>query len=604
MKKLFFGIFIIGFIVLLFFKGKDNSTNPLDYSALKYNFTPGEEKIFDLSQTTEISFKNQINTSSVTSFKLSGMLVERTYQVKSDFVILGVKIKEPSFNLQENANFNLLRKELSKEIFLKIDHRGKILNFFFPNGQSLEALNILKSVMIAAQVILPEQVGLNYQLTELNTNGPVQVEYKIIFDKKILIQKTLLKYDFIGFNDLPESEIIFLPDSKSNSIFDKGSLLKLDYTENTLIDSSGLQVQSSVKTKLSLKENKSFELLSAEEPWSNSQFSIRPIFGGALTQDEKVSNLKKEIGNLKIESLFDNFNKINFKVQDQEAFDSFGKLKSYLVLYPKQIQKVVDQIEYLDPEDPFYENLLSVYFGAIATMEAKFAQEYLWEIILKNPDSSIQIQAFGALADLSRPTKKTQEFLIAYYKKPFIPESKSLAALSLGTLAYMAKNDSLTLAKETSNFLKAELAQATKKEDILTLISSIGNSGDANLIGSLIPYVESQDKDISSSAVIAMENMSGENANNIIKKLLSNNNLKSNALYVLSKSPSSKYQLDLAISFFEKESDPELKIQSLKIISSNSRFFKNEVTQYLDKVKSKDPNPKIRSSALNLLISI
>lgn len=604
MKKLFFGIFIIGFIVLLFFKGKDNSTSPLDYSALKYNFTPGEEKVFDLSQTTDISFKNQVNTSSITSFKLSGMLVQRIYQVKNDFVILGVKIKEPSFNLQENANFNLLRKELSKEIFLKIDHRGKILNFFFPNDHSLEALNILKSIMIAAQVVLPEQVGLSYQLTELNINGPVQVEYKILFDKKIFIQKTFLKYDFIGFNDLPESEIIFLPDSKSISIFDKGSLLKLDYTENTLIDSSGLQVQSSIKTKLSLRENKSFELLSAEEPWSDSQFSIRPIFGGALTQDEKVSNLKKEIGNLKIESLFDNFNKINFKVQDQEAFDSFGKLKSYLALYPKQIQKVVDQIEYLDPEDPFYENLLSVYFGAIATMEAKFAQEYLWEIILKNPDSSIQIQAFGALADLSRPTKKNQEFLINYYQKPFIPESKSLAALSLGTLAYMAKNDSLTLAKETSNFLKAELAQATKKEDILTLISSIGNSGDANLIGSLIPYVESQDKDISSSAVIAMENMSGENANNIIKKLLSNNNLKSNALYVLSKSPSSKYQLDLAISFFEKESDPELKIQSLKIISSNSRFFKNEVIQYLDKVKSKDPNPKIRSSALNLLISI
>jgi HEAT repeat protein len=138
----------------------------------------------------------------------------------------------------------------------------------------------------------------------------------------------------------------------------------------------------------------------------------------------------------------------------------------------------------------------------------------------------------------------------------------------------------------------------------LTLISSIGNSGDANLIGSLIPYVESQDKDISSSAVLAMENMSGENANKIIKKLLGNNTLKSNALYVLSKSPSSKYQLDLAISFFEKESDPELKIQSLKIISSNSRFFKNEVTEYLDKVKSKDPNPKIRNSALNLLISL
>ncbi len=597
MKKVFFGIFFSGFIIFLLLIGRDKSISPINYSSLKYNFTPGEERIFDVSQSIEISFKNQTNPSPITSFKLNGTLIQRVYQVKNDFVLLGVKI--------EDLNPNILNKELSKEIFLKINHNGKILNFLFPKGYSIEASNIIKSIITAIQIILPEKAqskdDLNYQLTELGINGPIQSEYKFLIDKKISIVKTFLKYDFIGLNELPESEIIFLPGSESISILDKGSLIKLDHRENTIIDSSGLQVQSFINIQLSLRKKKFFEF---PPLWNKPELSIRPVFGGEIGKQEKTSNLKKEIGNIKIENIFDKFNRINFKTQGQEAYEYFKKLKIYLELYPNQIKKVMDQIEYLDPEDPYYENLLSVYFSAIATMEAKFAQDPLMDIILRNQDSSVQIQAFGALADLIRPTKKTQEFLIDYYKNPFIPESQSLAALSIGTLAYMAKNESPALVKETSNFLRTELKNAKKKEEILTLIAAIGNSGDANSIKNLSPYIESTDKDISSSAVIAMENMNGEIANKLIEKLLDHSGLKSNALYVLSKSPSSKYQLELATSFFEKESDPELKVHALKIISSNSRFFKKEVSELLEKVKSKDPNPKLRNTALNLLISL
>lgn len=214
MKKILFGIFIIGFIISLFFMGRYKSTSPINYSSLKYNFNPGEERIFDVSQSIEISFLNQTNTSPVTSFKLNGTLIQRVYQVKNDFVLLGVKI--------EDLNQNILKKELSKEIFLKISPNGKILNFLFPKAYSIEASNIIKSIMTAIQIILPEKAqskdDLNYQLTELSINGPVQSEYKILFQKKISIVKTFLKYDFIGLNELPESEIIFLPGSDSISV--------------------------------------------------------------------------------------------------------------------------------------------------------------------------------------------------------------------------------------------------------------------------------------------------------------------------------------------------------------------------------------------------
>lgn len=610
MKKLFFGFFLLlicGFMIFLVYSRKDTSTNSPNFSALKFKFIPGEESAFDLYQNTIISFKNEGKTESATNLDLKGTLIKRVYKVKDNLVILGIKIKDPLLNLEENKNLENLKRELSREIFLKISPNGKILNFLFPKDYNTEASNIIRSIMSVTQIILPDIIqtknDLNYQLTELNLNGPLQVEYKILFQEKILIEKTFIKYDFIGLNDVPDSEIIFLPGSKSISILEDGFLTKIDQIENTLVDSQGFQIQSGVKTKISLREKKPFHIPSTE-PWNSPQFVVGQIFGVSLSREERKSNIKKELGNLKIETIFDNFNKLNFKTQGKEAYENFRKLKAYLEIYPDQLKKVIDQIEYLDPQDPFYENFLSVYFGAISTMEAEFAQDGLMDVILKNQDSSVQIQAFGALADLIHPTKKTQEFLIDYYKNPFIPESQSLAALSLGTLAYMAKNNSPDLVKETSNFLKDELAKSEKKEDILTLISAIGNSGNASLLEILKPYIESRDQDISSSAVIAMENMTGENVNKIIKDLLGNNALKSNALYVLSKSPSSTYQLELAKSFFEKESDPELKIQALKIISNNSRFFRKEVSEYLERVKSKDSNPKIRNAALDLLISL
>jgi len=611
MKKLFFGfsfLFLTGFIIFLLTGKNDEPNKSFDFSIIKYKFTPGEERIFDLSQSTEISFHNQGNNSSISNFKLKGSLIERVYEVKDDFVLIGVRIEDPSINLNESKDLDLLKKSLGKEIFVKITPQRKILNIFLPKGQSSEAANILKNIAAATQIILPEIIkhknDLNYQLTELNLNGPLQVEYNILFQKNISIEKTFIKYDFIGFNDLAESEIIFLPESKSFSVFDKGYLTKIDHRENTLVDSSGLQVNSSVKTEISFREINNFRVLANELPWNNSQYFISKIFGEEVSPEEKRSNLKKQIGDIKIENLFERINKINFKTQGKEAYEIFRKLKTYLELYPEQIQKVMEQIDYLDPRDPYYENLLSLYFGALSTMEAKFAQDPLMDIVLKNQDSSIQIQAFGALADLGLPTKKTQEFLIDYYKNPFTPESQSLAALSLGTLAYMAKNNSPALVKETSDFLKEELIHAQKKEDILTLISAIGNSGNANLLENLMPFIESKEKDISTSAVLALENMAGEKVNQIIKNMLTNQLLKGSALYVLSKYPSSKSQLGLAISFFEKESDPELKTQSLKIISNNSRFFKEEVSKYLENVKSKDPNPKIRNAALDLLISL
>ncbi|MFI5390209.1 MAG: hypothetical protein ACHQYQ_02515 [Bacteriovoracales bacterium] len=611
MKKLFFGFFFLllsGFFISLLIGKNDELKKSVDYSILKYKFTPGEERIFDLSQSTEISFHNQGTNSSISNFKMKGSLIERVYEVKDDFVLIGVKIEDPSINLNESKNLDLLRKALGKEVFVKITPQRKILNFFFPKGQSSEAANILKSVTAATQVILPEIIKhkneVNYQLTELNMNGPVQVEYNILFQKNISIEKSFLKYDFIGFNDMSESEIIFLPVSKSFSIFDKGYLTKIDHRESTLMDSSGLQVNSTVKTEISFKEKNTFQISGIKLPWNNSQYFISKIFGEEIGPEERKSNLKKQIGDIKIENLFENINKLNFKTQGKEAYEIFRKIKTYLELYPEQIQKVMEQIDYLDPQDPYYENILSLYFGALSTMEARYAQEPLMDIVLKNQDSSIQIQAFGALADLGLPTKKTQEFLIDYYKNPFTPESQSLAALSLGTLAYMAKNNSPALVKETSDFLKEQLIHAHKKEDILTLISAIGNSGNANLLENLMPFMESKEKDISTSAVLALENMAGERVNQIIKDMLTNHLLKGSALYVLSKSPSSKSQLGLAISFFEKESDPELKTQSLKIISNNSRFFRKEVSKYLENVKSKDPNPKIRNAALDLLITL
>ncbi len=586
MKKSFLLLILGGFLLILFFIKEKKPTLPL---ILNYNFRPGEERVYSISQTLVISFKNQ---NSPETFELNGNLIQRIYQLDKDKLIIGLKI--------ENQD-----PDLGREIFVKVNPQGEIRSLLIPKNLPPPALNNFKKILTAFQIVLPEnkfsENGSTYQLTEPNIHGPAQVEYKITYNKKINIEKSFLKYDFIGSNTESDIDIIFLPESKTNAIFEDGIPIKISQREKALINSAGIEIQTLLTTEIKLNEKRAFSLKS---PFKIPSYQEVGIFDEGQDKIETNIKLRREIEGLKLEDIFEEFGRLNFKTEDQKAFSYFNKLKTFLKFHPDVVKKIINQVETLNPEDPFYENMLSVYFGAIATIPPKYAENPLMNIILRNPDPSIQIQAFGALGDLNHPTIKTLEFLIDYYKNPFIPESQSLAALSLGSLAYMAKNNSSILVKDTTNFLTGELKQAKRKEDILTLISAIGNTGNSNLLDLLITYQASNDKEIASTSVMALENMSGTRVENLINELLKNNSLKSSALYVLSKWPPSIKQLTLAKSFFELNKEPDLKIQSLNIISSNSNFFGKDVKNYLEKVKIKDPNPKIRNAALNLLISL
>jgi hypothetical protein len=73
MKKIIVGLLIVsGFVFFLFYKGTDESQKAIDFSSLKYKYSKGEERVFNLSQTTEIFFKGQGSSDSNSKFQLKG----------------------------------------------------------------------------------------------------------------------------------------------------------------------------------------------------------------------------------------------------------------------------------------------------------------------------------------------------------------------------------------------------------------------------------------------------------------------------------------------------------------------------------------------------
>lgn len=589
----------------------------------RWTFTVGDQRTYKVNQKVDIRFQ-QNNQENATQIKVSGQLIEKVYHSSNQGVLLGVSLKDPVVNLSSNATqsnkMKPLLDSLKTQIYVKISQNRRVEYFFLPNGYVPEAANFIKSIFLTSQIIISSETSqysdFNKQLREKNMTGPYLAEYEFKDEdaETIILNKRILEYGALDpLEDMEVPEILVLPGSQYTIVLKKtGHHLKsIKHLEKALINSMSMNIFSNVETDfefLSYKRLDNLRSISLDDKhWAQKKFFKEKISKNLNSPEARKKMFLKRLGGMTTEEIFEKLEGLNFKKEGQEGYTLFRKLSALLNLYPEELSKIISKIESLDTNTSNYPHLISTFFGAISTMEAKYAENELMEII-RSKQSNLPIleQAFAALSDLKNPTLKGKNFLETSLRNSDRQEVYSLSALSLGTLGNMAKETSGEIFKSSSKLLIEELNNASSREKTLTVLTALGNHGTSEVLSILNKYIGSSDPSIKQSAILTLSNMQGIKAKNFLKDLLNNEKSldgRKTAVQVLRSWRPSRFQLQTAQKLFHKEKDVDIKISALNIVSNNAKYYKKDSMDFLRSIKRQTKDKKIKDAVTGILLT-
>ncbi len=583
----------------------------------EYSYIQGEIRTYDLDQSIKVLFDSNGQKSSQ-DISLIGKYVEKIYDVNESSILLGISLKNVQFNtnfdIKSDPRFKDLLTKLENEIYVEIDTDRKVKQFYLLNEEDIEASNFTKNIFLSTQLILSkteDSAQYTKQSFENNMSGPYESHYyfKNFHGHQFEIEKTLVRYGIDEDGNLDDSaDIKVQPSSKSKYRLDikKGLIKNIDYSEKTIIQSFGMQINNEIKIKLKLNSisNDPQVKLSLKDMETKDYFKSE-VQGGEVSPKKLREILKKRVEGKNLEDLILELRSLNFAEEGQRAYQLFRMLSAMLQLYPEKIQDVLSEIESLDSKDEKFSDFIAIAFGAISTMKAKDAQGPLMDFINANIENvTLMEQAFASFGDLEAPDKVGKEFLETILEKPINREIESLASLALGTLGKMAtEDDNKDLHTQTANTL---IERLENNKNLMTTLSSLGNLGSNLAVEKVKPLLKSEDATIRMGAVGAFDHVDPKISRPIILDVLQNEkefDVRQSAYDVMGQWPPSKNKLDMAKSLFEKENDPRLKVKALNVLAQNSKFFKEEIKEYLEKVKSSGSDQTVKDAATDLMLS-
>lgn len=612
---IFFSVTILASIIFGLSKQGFGTKDPFVF---KYTYGQGDIRTYDLEEILNIQFKTQNNQESLQTIQFTGQYVEKVYEVAKGHILLGAKLINVKFNsnfdINDDPRYKGLLKAFEKEIFIEIHPSRKVKQFYFINEENIEASNFIKNVFLSTQLILNETQDENTytkQSFEVNMSGRYESHYdlKKVQSDQFEIEKKIIRYGIDEEGNLDESaDIEVVPGSMAQYLVDRqnGLINKVTYKEENRIQSFGMKINNNLQINLELSSVTNDSSLKMTLAKLNSvEYFKSGIQGGKTSPKKEKELLKKRTKGYQLDDVLKEIRDLNFATNGPRAYELFRILSALLQINPKEIDNVLKEVENLDPQEKNYSDFVSIAFGAISSMNAKDAQGPLMDYIQNNIQNiPLMEQAFAAFGDLESPNQLGKSFLTELLERPINPEIESLASLSLGGLGYKAKaDDNDKLQNLTAQYL---LERLENSKSIMTTLSSLGNTGSELVIEKIGPYLESKDSTIRMGAVGTLDNVEVKHSRAIIKKVFNlekDYDVRSSAYDVVGRWPPSRSKLNMAKNLYEKESDKRLKIRALNVVAQNSKYFKEEVKEILNKVKDGASDQEVKDAAIDLMLS-
>lgn len=623
MKKLIIFLVIALAAGALYFIFKPYSKN----ISIAYSFKTKDHLVYNVNQRTEILIKSKGAKASKTILGISGILHQKVYKVDEESYLFGFALEDAMLDIGrgvtegEDQTLNKIQKDLNTEVFVKMDRYGRFLKLYSKSNIIPETKNLLKSLIVSSQSILPEKdSSSNWFRNELNMTGNYKAEYKVTDEDEdaYYIEKKKLQYTSISSEDeitsfnKPTTKVKILPEALELIEFDKeGYIFRLDHVEHTIMTSMGFNIEALILTKYDFQKkwkdediNEISSIKTAVKKMKLEEFSVS---GGETDKAQQKKNLLKRIGGLTLKQIYSKIDKLNHKEEGQEAFDLFRKIKAILTLNPEKVNELLDMADSLDPKDPQYLEKLALLMGTLDAVEAKIAQGKLMDLINKKMDNmTFLMQAIPALGTLRNPTSRGKDFLRGLVENAKIYDVKSLSALALGALSRQASSNNDRISDDAASYLSEKLNSSQNTKEKTTFILALGNTGNLVSLDSLKNNLNTGNEDLDSKSVFSLRFIPGEKVDDLIEDALdhSSKEVQKNALDAYKYRAPSKQKLKALYDYLFDIEDENLQISALYVLSDLYIHYPEDIKEIFNEVKGSNLPKKVKESVIDIELTL
>ncbi len=568
--------------------------------SLKYSYNAGDHFIYDFAYDTTGTMMDTKATQpgqSPLAFKISGKLHKKIYEVKEEGAFIGYSIATSNILLGETDQETAQRyiQALKTEVYVVINNMGFTKRWYFPQSIPGNLANIVKSLMLNAQVILPETPMIEWKSEETDQNGFYKAKYTwkegdTIHKQKLEYVETIEGLKIFACNS--SAKIIFLPK--------EGYIHKLDFEEQVQYQTIHIVTNAHIKINMSLESKTNDTSLAGtlQNKLKKEGYTISSSSSIEGQEEMERMMLQKRIGNMTWKDFVEKMQKAK---ERKDCPELILQLKAWMQLNPTKLymaaQKILESKE-LTP---------GVYamIRALGSVEPH-GQDVLVDVIKKRMDNQEYVyESLQCLSFVSKPTNSTIETFQELAKNHKEENIRSSALLGLGSLASRFAEENPEKTALIVYDLEQKLQNSKDKNEKIRLIDALGNAGSSSSLPYLSNLIQDKDIAIKGSAFFAMRSINDARVDDILTK-----NLKEHKDYPTLKNvlESIEYRKPNSLLFsavkekITEEKSEELKIRQLKILWNMRKAFP-EAEIIVRGYANSDPSEKVKNNAKAMMLS-
>ncbi|NUM34458.1 MAG: HEAT repeat domain-containing protein [Candidatus Brocadiae bacterium] len=568
--------------------------------SLKYAHNTGDHFIYDFSYNTNGSMsdtKAEKPGYSPLAFKLQGKLHKKVYEVKEEGAFIGYSIMTSGILLGEADKETAQRyiEALKTEVYVVVNNMGFSKRWYFPQSIPGNLSNIVKSLLLNAQVILPETALVEWTTEETDQNGFYRAQYSLKEDGKIHKKK-------LEYVESIEGLKIYSCNSSSTIDFHQkdGYIDKIAFEEQVQYQAINIITNVNIKIDMSLETKTNDAALAGTLQSKLKKESYTISASSSIEGQEEMERmmLRKRIGNMTWKDFAE---KIQNAKDRKDCPELILQLKAWMQLNPTKLYMAAQKILESKELTPGVYSMIR----ALGSVEPH-GQDVLVDVLKKKSENQEYVyESLRCLSLVNKPTNATIEIFQDLSKNHKDETIKSTALLGLGSLASRFIEESPEKAALIVYDLEQKLQSSSDKSEKIRLIDSLGNAGSASSLPYLANLIQDKDIAIRGSALLALRSINDSRADDLLTNTIKENKdyaTLRNALDAIEYRQPNATLFSAVKQKVTEEKSEELKIRQIKILWNMRKAFP-EAEIIVRGYANNDPSEKVKNNAKAMMLS-
>ena len=566
------------------------------------------------------------------SFKttVQGQLLVAVVNVKDHKVVLAYRLRNAIVKFiangeEDDADAELIKSDLSRNIFAVLDPRGKVLSVRFDSATGKLSQGFARALIGAMQFVFSSEGSdkLNqWETNEEDTNGQYVARYQRVNHRSvnakgtvrssITFQKQITRYLRTTTKSSPTEfnlESTITPAGSLMAMFDQnnGRVIALNGTQSQTIEVAGKTVAHTQST-LGLSyvgEEAAGPVKLAALRAANSQLertvAATPLSASISKEEREASIERTELATDNLEKLLADLAKLESAHGDKNETPIYLKFKALIYVHPESSAPLGQVLAKADPESL----TMRVLTGALGVVGNPPAQAALVRAIkARSTDWPALSMLIPALDEASAPTPLAEETIRELASQSPNPDVASTAQLTLGA---MARNLAETSPERATMIVDSLIKQINSSSSAVTtrlLLLALGNAGSTQAYSTIARFTSDSSPALRIAAAVALRWIDSDQADTEL-------------IRVLTADPESAVRLEAATALglrqinansfeaqkqaFAMDKDEKVRLALLRNLWKGRVVFP-EARELIEKAATSDASEDVRKAATELSV--